>query len=84
MKANNIKTLSGHTDCITSLCYSFNDKKILSGSSDKTIKIWDEQTESNIKTFYGHNDSISSLYYSFDDKKIVSGSSDKTIKIWDE
>jgi WD40 repeat protein len=37
----NIKTLYGHNNCVMSVCYSSDGKRILSGSYDKTIKIWD-------------------------------------------
>jgi WD40 repeat protein len=38
---NIIKTLFGHTGGVCSLCYSSDGKRIVSGSWDKTIKIWD-------------------------------------------
>jgi WD40 repeat protein len=41
MTGKNIKTLSGHTNHVTSMCYSSDSKIIMSGSWDKTIKIWD-------------------------------------------
>ncbi len=37
----NIKTLFGHTSTVTSMFYSSDSKRIVSGSYDKTIKIWD-------------------------------------------
>jgi WD40 repeat protein len=47
---NNIKTLKGHTSYVSSVCFSFNNKRIVSGSSDSTIKIWDTEIGNNIKT----------------------------------
>ena len=58
-------------------------QKIISGSYDNTIKIWDANTGQCLKTLEGHSDDVISVAYSPDGKKIVSGSSDKTIKIWD-
>jgi WD40 repeat protein len=37
----NIKTLSGHKGSVYSACFSHNNSKIISGSRDTTIKIWD-------------------------------------------
>ena len=36
-----MKTLEGHTDAVKSVCVSPDEKYIISGSKDKTIKIWD-------------------------------------------
>jgi WD40 repeat protein len=36
-----IKTLKGHSDWVTSVVISKEDGYIISGSSDKSIKIWD-------------------------------------------
>jgi WD40 repeat protein len=49
-----IKTLIGHSDWISSVCYSFDESNIISGSGDKTIKIWDAYTGDNITTLKGH------------------------------
>jgi COMPASS component SWD3 len=38
---NNIRTLLGHTLYVSSVCFSSDDKKIVSGSYDHTIKVWD-------------------------------------------
>ncbi|RNA23008.1 WD40 repeat-containing, partial [Brachionus plicatilis] len=59
------------------------DGKIVSGSSDKTIKIWDKDTFECLKTINGHNSYVNCLAI-MQDWKIVSRSSDKTIKIWDK
>ena len=65
------------------MCYSSDDKRIASGSRDKTVKIWDAYTGNNIKTLTGHIYSVKSVCYSSDGQRIASGSEDKTIKIWD-
>ena len=53
---------------------------IVSGSDDKTIKIWDNGEQ--IKELKGHSDSVKSLC-EIDENHIASASFDKTIKIWD-
>ncbi|MHC1590710.1 MAG: WD40 repeat domain-containing protein, partial [Candidatus Helarchaeales archaeon] len=56
---------------------------IISGSADRTIKIWDVETGSCLRTLFGHSDAIISVAVTRDGKRIVSGSADKTIKVWD-
>ena len=54
----------------------------LSGSSDKTLKLWDIATGKGIRTFKGHSDSVRSVAFSPDGCLALSGSRDKTITQW--
>ncbi|MFC1842941.1 WD40 repeat domain-containing protein [Candidatus Dependentiae bacterium] len=56
---------------------------LASGSTDKTIKIWDIKTGKTIKTFKGHKGSIESMAFSPDGKNFASGFSDGIVKVWD-
>ena len=78
-----IATLSGHSDGVESCAYSPDGARIVSGSRDKTLKIWDAKTGKEITTITGHSDEVSSCAYSPDGAWIVSGSDDNTLKIWD-
>ena len=72
----------GHTSWINSIAISPDGKYIVSGSWDKTIKIWDFKTAECLNTLEGQN-SVSSIAISPDGKYIVSGSDDGIIKILD-
>ena len=66
------------------MCYSPNGYYIVSGSIDKTLRIWDAETGSAVgKPFEGHTDGVYSVAYSPDGRHIISGSADKTIRMWD-
>ena len=78
-----LKTLEGHSERVFSVAYSPDGTKIISGSRDKTVKIWDANTRECLKTLEGHSDDVWSVAYSPDGTKIISGSDDKTVKIWD-
>jgi WD40 repeat protein len=58
------------------------EKKIVSGSRDKTIRIWNTETNLQEAVLKGHTLYVSSVCISQDGKKIVSGSWDKTIRLW--
>jgi len=77
---------TSHSDYITSICLSSDGTKALSGSFDKTLKLWQLSPQNSLLdyqlTFEGHTDAIYSVYLSHDDKFAVSGSADKTIKLW--
>lgn len=74
----NVKSFIGHTDGIT--CLQFNQKHIITGSYDSTIKIWDIQTQKCVRTLVGHTKGIRSLI--FDNQKLISCGLDTTIKVW--
>jgi WD40 repeat protein len=55
---------------------------ILSGSYDKTIKIWDKSTGECVRTLRGHDGVVKNVIV--DGDRIISGSHDTTIKIWNK
>src|SRR5882757_5665779 len=76
--------LYGHDDLISSVAFSPNGSKIVSGSGDKTIRVWDASTGVEmLPPLRGHDNWILSVAFSPDGSKIVSGSDDKTIRVWD-
>jgi WD40 repeat protein len=68
---------------VTAVACSPNGKKIISGSFDRTIKIWSIYEKSCLYTLSGHSSGVTSVAYSPCGYKIVSGSYDSSIKIWD-
>ncbi|KAG9075154.1 hypothetical protein FS749_013197 [Ceratobasidium sp. UAMH 11750] len=72
---------SGIVWCIA---YSPDGARIVSGSYDNTIRIWDAHTGEVIgQPLQGHTGSVNSVAYSSDGARIVSGSRDETIRVWD-
>ncbi|KAK4204395.1 hypothetical protein QBC40DRAFT_272760 [Triangularia verruculosa] len=78
-----IRTLTGHTSTVSSVVFSPDGSRLISGSYDKAIKIWDVETGKCERTLNGHIDDVFSISLSADGKHLVSGSGDRTIKIWD-
>ena len=78
-----VAVLSEHTSWAKSLTFSSNGRLLVSGSYDKTVKLWDMQTGGVIKTFHGHRRQVSSVSISMDCFRIISGSGDGTICLWD-
>ena len=76
-------TLRGHSDEVHGMAVSPDSKRIVSGSVDKTVKVWDVATGAELMTLRGHDEGVGSVAFSPDGKRIVSGSEDNTIKIWD-
>ena len=75
--------LIGHDDKVTSIAYSPDGTRLVSGSCDKTVRIWNSETGQLLSTLSGHYGDVNSVAYSFDGSRIVSGSFDRTIIVWD-
>ena len=78
-----ISTLTGHTGLVTALACSPDGTRIVSGSADKTLKIWDAASGGELATLVGHKGPVTAVAYCSDGTRIASGSADKTLKIWD-
>jgi len=73
----------GHTSSVLSVDMSSDMQLIVSGSSDKTIKIWDAQTGDMLNSIEAHVRSVFQVEFNPMNNQIASCSSDSTIKIWD-
>lgn len=80
--------LAGHTDSVNAVRIVDTDRRtIVSGSSDKTIRIW-SSSEDNVTGFQesqcltDHAGSINGIEYLKGFGLIVSGSADGTVKVW--
>jgi WD40 repeat protein len=65
------------------VAFSPDGTRIVSGSADDTLKVWDAQTGQETLTLTGHGDFVTSVAFSPDGTRIVSGSVDKKLKVWD-
>ncbi len=77
-----IRTLSGHSQPITSTAVSSQRNLLASGSSDKTIKLWNLNTGELLTTLKGHSGKVESLAFNRDGNILVSAAQDRTIKVW--
>lgn len=73
------KVLQGHTRGIISRLFLPNGN-LVTGSFDRTIKIWDCTTGACIQTLNGHAEPVTALAYN--QNLLISGSQDHTIRIW--
>ncbi len=74
----NIKIFKGHSNGV--MCLQFDDRILVTGSYDTTIKVWDIESGEELRTLRGHTSGVRCLQ--FDDTKLISGSLDHTVKVW--
>ena len=65
------------------IAFSPDGKTVASGSTDRTVKLWDVDTGEVSQSILGHADVVVSVAFSPDGKTVASGSADRTVKLWD-
>ena len=77
------KILRGHILPLTNCAFNKNGDKFITGSYDRTCKVWDTMTGDEILTLEGHTNVVYAIAFNkpYGDK-VVTGSFDKTCKLW--
>ena len=78
-----LRTLKGHSGGIVCISVTPNGRLAVSGSKDKTLRVWDLESGKCLNTLEGHNQLITCVSMSLDGRRVVSGSFDKTLRVWD-
>jgi len=73
----------GHNASVKAVAFTKDGKYLLTGSRDKTIKLWDIASGREIRTFFGHESTINDLALSPDGTQFLSSSADKTARLWE-
>jgi WD40 repeat protein len=73
----------GHTRQVYRVVVSSDGSRALSGTQDKTVRIWDLEIGKEMGCFRHHADEITSVALSPDGRRAVSTSADNTMLLWD-
>ncbi len=81
-----VATLKGHGDAIYAVAFTPDGKYVVSGSGDRTVKVWDSATGKDLKSYggaSGHQNLVLSVSISADGGLIASGGADNKAMLWD-
>jgi WD40 repeat protein len=81
----------GHDSWVRSVAFSSDSETLISGSDDRTVKLWNVRTgeclkrleDLTLKEQEAHKDWVRSVAFSPQGNILASGSKDGTIKLWD-
>ena len=74
--------MEGNTDSIKCVAVTSDYKYFVSGSVDKTIRVWNLLKKRQTNVLKGHLNEVTTLAVTCNNKYIISGSLDNTIRIW--
>jgi WD40 repeat protein len=65
------------------LAFSADGQTLLSGSDDRTVRVWDVHSGKQRAILEGHSDQVSCVAISPDGTIAATGGADKAVKLWD-
>lgn len=83
--AQSIETViqKGHELAVVAITVSPDSNYVVTGSRDKSAKLWELSSGREVRSFLGHDFSVTTVDISSDGKFLLTGSNDETVKLWE-
>ena len=76
------RSFRGHEKSVNGMCLTPDGGTLVTGSTDRTLRVWDYRTGELLKTMTGHTNTVTSPRLSPDGRWIASPSYDRTVRLW--
>ena len=73
----------GHTASVVAAAFGSGGRRVITGSKDRTARIWDATNGTEVLVLKGHSRELTSASFSPDDKKALTSSRDGIAIVWD-
>jgi WD40 repeat protein/serine/threonine protein kinase len=78
-----LRDIVGHSGHVACLALSPDGERLATGSSDKTVRIWEIATGKELRRMEGHTATVMGVAFSPDGNSLASGGEDRSVKVWD-
>jgi WD40 repeat protein len=68
---------------VNSVAFSSDGRRIVSGSLDRSVRVWDVSMGEELNLLKGHTGLVRSVAFSSNGRRIVSGSDNSSVQVWD-
>ena len=77
-----LRLIAGHEGAVNSLAYVPTAEQLVSGGTDKTVRLWNLADGAAIRTFAGHTDIVTSVAVTPDGTQVLAAGQDKNVRTW--
>jgi WD40 repeat protein len=78
-----LRVVRGHGDSLWDVRWSPDGRRLVTGSEDRTARVWDAATGAELLVLRGHEDGVLAVAFAPDAARIATCSRDRTVRIWD-
>ncbi|MFB2876073.1 hypothetical protein [Floridanema aerugineum] len=78
-----VQTIAAHSDWVSAVIFAADMSKIISGSFDRTLKVWNYQTGELIRVISENTGAVYALAFSDNLNLLAQGGSEQNIKLWE-
>jgi hypothetical protein len=77
------RPFAGHEGLLTCIAFAPDGMRALSGSEDKTARLWDVAKGIELRGLAGHSGEVLAVAFAPDGGHALTGSQDRTVRLWD-